>query len=103
MSKVSADVYIVPLGTYSPSISDYVAACEEVLKAYPNIKYQINPMSTTLEGELEVILEIVRRMHEAPFRQGAMRVSTSIRIDDRRDVDSSLEHKVEVVREKAHV
>ena len=30
-------------------------------------------------------LQVIRRMHEAPFEKGAVRVSTLIKIDDRRD------------------
>lgn len=101
MPVVSADVSIVPIGTGNTSISDYVAASENLLKAFPDVRYRLSPMSTSLEGELDRILELVRRMHEAPFAEGAYRVSTSLRIDDRRDQQSSMEHKVEVVREKA--
>jgi uncharacterized protein (TIGR00106 family) len=103
MPKVFADVTIVPLGTGTTSLSDYVAAAEQVLKQYPTVRYRLNPMSTTLEGELDSILEIIRKMHEAPFNAGAQRVSTTIRIDERRDKETSLEHKVQVVQEKAQL
>jgi uncharacterized protein YqgV (UPF0045/DUF77 family) len=39
-------------------------------------------------------------MHEVPFTEGALRVSTLIKIDDRRDKDHSIEGKVRSVREK---
>jgi uncharacterized protein YqgV (UPF0045/DUF77 family) len=39
-------------------------------------------------------------MHEQPFLQGVVRVSTSIRIDDRRDKKGTIEGKVRSVREK---
>ena len=58
-------------------------------------------MSTTLDGENDRVLELIRRMHEAPFTQGAYRVSTSIRIDDRRDHTNTMDNKIAVVREKA--
>jgi uncharacterized protein (TIGR00106 family) len=103
MPNVDVDVDVVPVGTESTSFSDFVAACELVLKDFPEVKYQINPMSTTLEGELDQVMEVVKRMHQAPFAQGVQRVSTSIRIDDRRDKFSTLEEKVAVVKEKAHV
>ncbi len=45
-------------------------------------------------------LPVGRRMHEQPFAEGAVRVSTSIKIDDRRDKASSIEGKVRSVKEK---
>jgi uncharacterized protein (TIGR00106 family) len=57
-------------------------------------------MGTIIEGELDAILPVLRRMHEQPFVEGAVRVSTSIKIDDRRDKASSIEGKVRSVMEK---
>lgn len=91
---------IVPLGTGSTSVSKYVASCHEVLKKEKRIKYQLTPMSTILEGDLDVILEVVRKMHEVPFDKGAMRVSTSIKIDDRRDKPGTMDQKLKSVEEK---
>ena len=39
-------------------------------------------------------------MHEVPFAAGAGRVSTLIRIDDRRDKNSSMTAKMQAVKEK---
>lgn len=94
-------VTIVPLGTGTPSVSDYVASVHQVLeKSKEDIKYQLTPMSTIIEGELDVILAVVRQMHEVPFENGAMRVSTSITIDDRRDKKGTMEQKLQSVEEK---
>lgn len=91
---------IIPLGTGSTSLSTYVAACHKILKEDSRIKYQLTPMGTILEGDLGVILEIIRKMHEVPFENGAMRVNTSIRIDDRRDIEASMDQKLKSVKEK---
>ncbi|SCY88902.1 MTH1187 family thiamine-binding protein [Alkaliphilus peptidifermentans] len=91
---------IVPLGTGDTSISKYVADCHKILKNEKQIKYQLTPMSTIFEGELDVILQVVRKMHEIPFDKGAMRVSTSIKIDDRRDKKGTMEEKIKAVEEK---
>jgi uncharacterized protein (TIGR00106 family) len=101
MPTVFADVTIIPIGTGNTSISSYVAACERLVREFPDINFRINPLSTTLEGEIDRVLELIRRMHEAPFTQGAYRVSTSIRIDDRRDHRNTMENKIETVRNKA--
>jgi uncharacterized protein (TIGR00106 family) len=95
------ELTIVPLGTGTPSVSHYVAEVHKVLEmASEPVKFQLTPMSTIIEGDLEDLLAIIRRMHEVPFQKGAERVSTSIRIDDRRDKTSTMESKLQSVREK---
>ncbi|MDF2546914.1 MAG: hypothetical protein K0R93_1812 [Anaerosolibacter sp.] len=91
---------IVPLGTATTSISHYVAACHRILQEQHGIAYQLTPMGTIMEGELDVILQTIRKMHEVPFQEGALRVSTTIRIDDRRDKNASMAEKVNAVQEK---
>ncbi len=90
----------VPLGTGSTSVSQYVADCHKIVKAQDKVKYQLTPMSTVLEGDLDNILSLIRRVHEVPFDNGAMRVSTSIKIDDRRDKQASMSQKLNSVNEK---
>ena len=94
------EVVIVPLGTGSASVSKYVAECHKVLVQAKDLKYQLTPMSTIIEGELDRIFEVVRQMHEVPFQSGALRVGTTIRIDDRRDKKLTMEGKMQAVMEK---
>jgi len=100
MGKVIAEVTVVPLGTASTSLSAYVAAVEEVLNKFPRLKTLLTPMSTILEGEADDVLAAVKAMHEVPFRMGAMRVSTTLRIDDRRDKPLTMAGKVAAVKSK---
>ncbi|MFD2331890.1 MTH1187 family thiamine-binding protein [Cohnella sp. GCM10020058] len=94
-------VTIVPIGTGSTSVSAYVAEVERILRLAPErIEHQMTPMSTIIEGELEDVLAVVRRMHETPFNHGAQRVSTSITIDDRRDKQGTMAQKMEAVADK---
>lgn len=107
MSKVIAEVATDPIGTQSPHESDYVVAAERALQeAIHNgaqIQYQINPMSTTLEGECQDVFAVLEQMHGAPFQEGAKRVITSIRVDERRDQDASMARNVERVEKKLTV
>jgi len=100
MGKVIVEVTVVPLGTASPSLSGYVVEVEKVLKRFPRLKSMLTPMSTILEGEMNDVLEAVKAMHEVPFRMGALRVSTTIRIDDRRDKAITMAGKLAAVKEK---
>lgn len=95
------DVSIIPVGTGNPSVSEYVAEVQKVLeKNADRVKYQLTPMNTVIEGDLPVLLEVIQQMHEVPYTKGAKRVATTIRIDDRRDKQSTMEKKLNSVRSK---
>ena len=94
-----AEVSIVPIGTGSVSVSSYVAACVKVLKD-SGLTYEVHGMGTIIEGDVGELLDVVLKMHEVPFGAGAERVSTSIKIDDRRDKKASAKGKVEAVLSK---
>ncbi|MFC1991770.1 MTH1187 family thiamine-binding protein [Chloroflexota bacterium] len=98
--SVIADVRILPFGTGTPSLSHYIAECVNILEQAPDIKYQVAPMATMVEGPLERVLELVLQMHEIPFTRGVERVVTCINIDDRRDKQITMESKVQAVAEK---
>ena len=100
MPRVVAEITVVPLGTASPSLSAYVAEVEKTLSKFPRLKSLLTPMSTILEGEIDEVLEAVKAMHEVPFHMGALRVSTTLRIDDRRDKTLTMEGKLAAVRKK---
>lgn len=100
MNKTIAEITIVPLGTETTSLSQYVADIEKVLKKYADLKSELTPMSTVIEGNLDRILEAAREMHETPFLNGAKRVSTRLSLDDRRDKDASMKTKLESVISK---
>ena len=78
-------------------MSRFVAEAERVLREDGRVRYRLDPMFTTIEGDLPVIFEIITKMHEAVIQAGALRISTVIKIDDRRDKDVRMEEKVEVV------
>jgi uncharacterized protein (TIGR00106 family) len=92
-------VTISPLGTGTPSVSRYVAGVEKILRG-TGLVNQLTAMGTIIEGDLDEILKVVRRMHEHPFAQGAVRVSTLIKIDDRRDKEHTIAGKMRSVEEK---
>ncbi len=93
------EVSITPLGTASPGVSQYVAGCVRIVRE-SGLSYQLTPMGTIIEGELDDILRVIRQMHEAPFAAGAERVSTLVKIDDRRDKPHTMARKITSVTEK---
>lgn len=92
-------VSISPLGV-GVGVSEHVAAALRVVREQREVRHRLDPMFTTLEGDLDAIFALIRRMQEAVFEAGAVRVSTVIKIDDRRDQTASMESKVEAVETK---
>jgi uncharacterized protein (TIGR00106 family) len=89
-----AEVSVIPLGTGTPSVSKYVARAVSVLRQEKDVKYELTSMGTIIEGDLEKILRVVKKMHQATFDEGAVRVITTIKIDERRDKPSTMSGKI---------
>ncbi len=94
------EVSVVPLGIGTTSVSQYVARAVEVLRGEKDIRYELTAMGTIIEGDLEHLLTLVQRMHEAVFDAGVGRVVTTVKIDDRRDKVSTMSSKTESVKRK---
>ncbi len=92
-------VSISPIGE-GPGVGRFVAEALRVVRAQQRVRYRLDPMFTTLEGDLDEVLALVRRMQEAVFAAGAQRVSTVIKIDDRRDRPVAMEEKLRSVEER---
>lgn len=98
-----AEISIIPVGTETASVSKYVARAVKVLQGEKDIKYEVGAMGTILEGDLERILAVAKRMHEETFAEGINRVITTIKIDERRDKLQSMSDKViSVMKELEH-
>lgn len=93
------EVTVLPIGTSTSSLSDYVARALEPVKE-SGLKYELTSMGTNIEGSLEDIMRCVMKMHQTPFAAGVNRVLTKIVIDDRRDREITLEGKKRSVTEK---
>ncbi|RIV24380.1 thiamine-binding protein [Alicyclobacillaceae bacterium I2511] len=93
-------VSIAPLGTGSTGVSQYVAEAEKVLARHPSLQVRLDPMFSNIEGDLLEILTAIQEMHEALVKMGVKRLSTVIKIDDRRDESHSMAEKIAAVEEK---
>ena len=95
-----AEVSVVPLGTKTASVSQYVARAIKILEQEQGIKYEITPMGTVVEGDIDRILAVVKRMHEAVLGEEVARVVTTVKVDDRRDKPLTMKGKLDSVRRK---
>ena len=90
------EISVVPVGTGSPSVSQYVAECVKIVDQQ-GLQYEVTSMGTEIEGELEELLNVAAQMHCAPFSKGAQRVVTTIKIDERRDKELQIAGKKQAV------
>jgi uncharacterized protein (TIGR00106 family) len=82
-----AELSIVPIGTSSTELSTYVIEALKIIKRARGIKWQLTPMGTIIETDsLDKLFNLVKQAHESLFKAGARRVSTLIKVDDRRDI-----------------
>ncbi len=93
------EISVVPLGTGSTSLSQYVAEIKSFLEK-EGIPHVLTDMGTIIEGDPDELFRLARVLHEMPFKAGAKRVYTLIRLDDRRDKEVHLGMKVESVRRR---
>jgi uncharacterized protein (TIGR00106 family) len=92
-------VSIAPSGE-GVSLSRHVAAAVRVLEGQDRVRWKLDSMFTTLEGEVDEIFALIRQMQEAVFAEGALRVGTVIKMDERRDRNVRMEDKVRAVEAK---
>jgi len=93
------EISVVPIGTSDTSLSAYVADCLLILRK-EKVRYELSSMGTNIEGDLKVLFDIALKMHQVPFKKGALRVLTTLKIDDRRDKKGTLSGKKRAVQSK---
>lgn len=90
---------VTPIGV-GVSLSSYICEAVKVLEK-KNVKYQLTAMGTIFEAKtIDEAFKNIMEAHEAVIKAGAVRVITNVKIDDRRDRESSMEKKIEAVMEK---
>lgn len=93
------EVSIVPLGLPDTSLSAHVARVLKVLQE-SSLKFELTAMGTIINGDLEEIWQVLKKMHESCFAGEVRRVLTQVKIDDRRDKPASSEQKIRSVLSK---
>ena len=92
---VVAELTVTPLveGELKPFID---AAVDEIKKS--GVKYEVDALGTTIEGDLDTVLRVAKQAHEAVRRKGASRVMTELRIDDKADGGAGIDEELEGYR-----
>ena len=91
---IIAEFSIIPIGTATTGVGEYVNAALKELRKQEGIRIEPEAMGTIIEAEnLEDLFAAVEIALNAVFDLGIKRVVTEIRIDDRRDKDATIESK----------
>jgi uncharacterized protein (TIGR00106 family) len=86
-----AEFSISPTGK-GVSVSEYVARCLDLVDR-SGLAYRLNPMGTVVEGPFEEVMALISRCHQA-VAADCERVSTIIKIDERKGARNQIEEKV---------
>ncbi len=54
-------------------VIEYIDSC--------GVKYEVGPMETTMEGDLDELIEIVKKAQDICVKEGAARVVSIVKID----------------------
>lgn len=79
MATINLSFQVLPKVSDDSTYRVVDAAIEVVQKS--GVKYEVGPMETTMEGELDQLLEIVKEAQDVCIKNGADRVMTIIKID----------------------
>jgi uncharacterized protein (TIGR00106 family) len=94
---VLLEMSITPLGK-GESVSAYVAECVDIVDR-SGLAYELHAMGTIVEGELDQVLDLMRRCVEQMARHND-RVTCSAKLDFRRGAAGRLKSKVASVEQK---
>jgi len=92
------EVSIIPIGV-GVSLSEYIAEVFKVIKD-SGLKYESHSMGTNIEGDWDEIMPVIKRCHDVLYAMGVERISTTLRISERRDKPYTMRGKMESLEEK---
>ncbi|MGR6127947.1 MTH1187 family thiamine-binding protein [Paenibacillus sp. SER-28] len=79
MANTLLSIQVIPKTPNNKDSYPYVDKAIEVIQR-SGVKYQVNPLDTTMEGELDELLKVVKEMHEALTEAGSPSVISQIKI-----------------------
>ncbi len=83
MASVNVSLQVIPC---VPDSQVYPVVDKVIdLISKSGVKYEVGPMETTMEGELDALLEIVKKAQEICILEGASRVLSVVKIDYKKE------------------
>ncbi|RNB87806.1 thiamine-binding protein [Brevibacillus fluminis] len=79
MANALVSIQILPRTKDNEDVIPYVDRAIEIIDQ-SKVKYVVNPLETTMEGDLDELLDIVKRMNEAMLEMGSPSVISQVKI-----------------------
>ena len=79
MPNASISIQILPLGRAQKSSLKIIDSAIELIKK-SGVSYEVGPMETTMEGDLDKLLEIVKKIQYLSVKNGSKTVFSNIKI-----------------------
>ena len=90
-----ADIAVIPEGVNN--VYEAVDKAIEVIKE-SGLKYEVDAMSTAVEGNLNDILDLIKKIHSTMFNYGAKGILTNLRIQESKIYPTTIEEKTKKFR-----
>ena len=90
--KAVAEIQVIPIGS-GVSVRNEVQRAHGIL-GEGDLQVQLHSYGTNVEGELDEILDAVRRVHETLHAEGTVRIATFVKIGTRTDKEPNLAGKL---------
>ncbi|MCD9023273.1 thiamine-binding protein [Cohnella silvisoli] len=79
MAQALLSIQILPKVNAGEEVIPYVDRAIEIIKA-SGVLYRVGPLETTMEGDLDQLLDIVKQMNTAMFEKGSPSVMSQIKL-----------------------
>ncbi|MDQ0494611.1 MULTISPECIES: thiamine-binding protein [Paenibacillus] len=79
MANTLLSIQVIPKTPNNEDSYPYVDKAIEVIQR-SGVKHQVNPLDTTMEGELDELLQVVKEMHVALTEAGSPSIISQIKI-----------------------
>jgi uncharacterized protein (TIGR00106 family) len=79
MANALVSIQIIPKTKNNEDVIPYVDRAIEII-ANSGVKHQVSPLETTMEGELDHLLQIIQDMNAAMIQMGSPSVLSQVKI-----------------------
>jgi uncharacterized protein (TIGR00106 family) len=93
------DIQVSPRSAGTVSVSGAVVIAQQLIRN-SGLKHLLHPMGTCIEGDAGRLYALAADIHDALVVAGYERIGVLLKVDDRRDKDSTMDSKLNSVLTK---
>lgn len=79
MTNALVSIQIIPKTKNGENVIPYVDEAIAIIDA-SGVKYEVHPLETTMEGDLEELFEVITKMNEKMIEMGSSNVISQVKI-----------------------